>query len=31
MINLKDKKTGSKVAQELDRSYEMYAQWAERS
>lgn len=26
-----NKNTGSKVAQELDRSYEMYAQWAERS
>ena len=26
-----NKNTGNKVAQELDRSYEMYAQWAERS
>lgn len=29
--NYANKNTGSKVAQELDRSYEMYAQWAERS
>ena len=28
--NYANKNTGNKVAQELDRSYEMYAQWAER-